>query len=111
LSNIEIFKTIILPVVLCGCETWSLTFSEERTISAIENGVLRGIFVLKWNEVKRSGENYRHCTAKISLLRVRITLLPWNINKCYIIWICVFIEQKMYFEFLYNFCPKHCLLC
>jgi hypothetical protein len=58
--NIEIFKAVMLPVVLCGCETWSLTFSEERTIRVFEKGVLRGIFVSNKNEVNGSGENYRH---------------------------------------------------
>ena len=28
--NIKIYRTIILPVVLYGCETWSLTLREER---------------------------------------------------------------------------------
>jgi hypothetical protein len=56
--NIEIFRTVILPVVLCGCDNWSLTFSEERAISVFENRVLRGVFGFKRDEVKRSGENY-----------------------------------------------------
>jgi len=37
--NIKIFRTIILPVVLCGCETWSLTLREERRLRAFENRV------------------------------------------------------------------------
>ena len=36
--------TIILPVVLYGCETWSLTLREERKVRVFENMVLRGIF-------------------------------------------------------------------
>ena len=35
---------IILPVVLYGCETWSLTLREERTLRVFENRVLRRIF-------------------------------------------------------------------
>jgi len=35
---------IILPVVLYGCETWSLTLREERRLWVFENRVLRGIF-------------------------------------------------------------------
>jgi len=34
-------KTIILPVVLYGCETWSLTLREERRLGLFENRVLR----------------------------------------------------------------------
>jgi hypothetical protein len=41
-----IYKTIIFPVVLYGCETWSLTVSEEHKLWVFENRVLR-IFGLK----------------------------------------------------------------
>ena len=37
-------KTIILPVVLYGCETWSLTLREEHRLRLFENKVLRKIF-------------------------------------------------------------------
>jgi hypothetical protein len=36
--------TIILPVVLYGCEIWSLTLREERRLRVFENRVLRRIF-------------------------------------------------------------------
>jgi hypothetical protein len=51
--NIKIYRTIILPVVfaLYGCQTWSLTLSEERRLSVFENTVLRRIFGPKRNEV------------------------------------------------------------
>jgi hypothetical protein len=39
--NIKIYKTIILPVVLYGCETWSLTLRGERKLKVFENRVLR----------------------------------------------------------------------
>jgi hypothetical protein len=42
--KIRIYKTIILPVVLYGCETWSLTLREERRLRVFENRVLRRIF-------------------------------------------------------------------
>jgi hypothetical protein len=42
--KVRIYKTIILPVVLYGFETWSLTVREERTLRAFENRVLRRIF-------------------------------------------------------------------
>ena len=35
--KIKIYRTIILPVVLYGCETWSLTLREERRLRAFEN--------------------------------------------------------------------------
>jgi hypothetical protein len=42
--NVRIYKTIILPVVLYGCETWSLTVREEHKLRVFENRVLRRIF-------------------------------------------------------------------
>jgi len=48
---IRIYGTVILPVVLYGCETWSLTFREERRLRVFENRVLRRIFGPKRDEV------------------------------------------------------------
>jgi hypothetical protein len=42
---IEIYRTIILPFVLYGCETWSFTLREEHRLREFENRVLRGICV------------------------------------------------------------------
>jgi len=42
-----------LPVVLYGCETWSLTLREERRLRVFENRVLRRIFGPKRDEVTR----------------------------------------------------------
>jgi hypothetical protein len=49
--KIRIYKTIILPVVLYGCETWSLTLREEHRLRVFENRVLRRIFGPKRDEV------------------------------------------------------------
>ena len=44
ITKIKIYRTIILPVVLYGCETWSLTVREECRLRVFENRVLRRIF-------------------------------------------------------------------
>jgi len=49
--KIKIYRTIILPVVLYGCEIWSLTLREGRRLRMFENRVLRGIFGPKRDEV------------------------------------------------------------
>jgi hypothetical protein len=49
--KVKIYKTIILPVVLYGCETWSLTLSEENRLRVFENRVLRRIFGPRRDEV------------------------------------------------------------
>jgi len=43
--------TLILPVVLYGCETWSLTLREERKLRVFENMVLRRIFGPRRDEI------------------------------------------------------------
>ena len=42
--KIKIYRTVILPVVLYGCETWSLTLREKRRQRVFENRVLRRVF-------------------------------------------------------------------
>jgi hypothetical protein len=49
--KIRTYKTIILPVVLFGCETWSLTLREEHRLRVFKNRVLRRIFGPKKNEI------------------------------------------------------------
>jgi len=49
--KIRIYRNIILPVVLYGCETWSLTLREERRLRVFENRVLRRILEPRRDEV------------------------------------------------------------
>ena len=49
--EVKIYRTIKLPVVLYGYETWSLTLREERRLRVFENRVLRRIFGSKRDEV------------------------------------------------------------
>ena len=49
--KIKIYRTIILPVVLYECETWSLTSREERKLRVFQNMVLRRIFLPRRDEV------------------------------------------------------------
>ena len=51
--NIKIYRSIILPVILYGCETWSLTLREERKLRVSENMVLRRLFGPSRDEVTR----------------------------------------------------------
>jgi hypothetical protein len=48
--KIRIYKTVIFPVVLYGCETWSLTLREEHRLRVFEYRVLRKIFGPKRDE-------------------------------------------------------------
>jgi hypothetical protein len=49
---VEIYKTIILPVVVYGCKTWSFTLREEHRLRVFENRVLKGIFGPRRDEVR-----------------------------------------------------------
>jgi hypothetical protein len=50
-TKLIIYKNIILPVILYGCETWSLTLNEEHRLRVFQNKVLRRLF-----EPRRNGE-------------------------------------------------------
>jgi hypothetical protein len=69
--KIRIYETIILPLVLYGRETWSLTLREEHRLRVFENRVLRRIFGPKKDEVSRE---WRNCITRsfviCTLLRV-----------------------------------------
>jgi hypothetical protein len=49
--KVKLYRTIILPVVLYGCEAWSLTLREERRLKVFENRVLRRVFEPKRDDV------------------------------------------------------------
>ena len=50
MEKIKLYRTIILPFVLYGCQTWSLTLREERRLKMFENRALRRIFGPKRDE-------------------------------------------------------------
>jgi hypothetical protein len=49
--KVKIYRTIIVPVVLYGCETWSVTLREEHRLRVVGNRVLRGVFGPKRGKV------------------------------------------------------------
>ena len=87
--KIKIYKTIILPVVLYGCEAWSLTLREESRLRAFENKILGRIFGPKRDE---NGEQRRLQNEELhSLYRspniARVIRLRWadhvaTMEKC-----------------------------
>jgi hypothetical protein len=71
----RIYKTIILPVVLYGCEAWSLTLREEHGLGVFENRVLRRIFGPKRDEVtgewrKLHNEELQDLYSSPSIIRI-----------------------------------------
>jgi hypothetical protein len=53
--KIEIYRTIISPVVLYGCDIWSLTLTQERRLRVFESRALRRIFECNEDEVRGVG--------------------------------------------------------
>jgi hypothetical protein len=49
-TKIRVYSTVVLPIVFCGCETWSFTLREEQRLRVLENRVLRRIFGPKRDE-------------------------------------------------------------
>ena len=60
-----ICRTVILPVVLYGCETWSLTLREERRLRVFENRVLRDEVTGEWGELHNEELNDLYCSPNI----------------------------------------------
>ena len=80
--KIKIYRTVILPVVLYGCETWSLILREERRLRVFEARVLRRIFGPKrvevtgeWRKLQNEGLNDLYCSPNI--VRVIKSRMRW----------------------------------
>jgi hypothetical protein len=58
--KVKIYKTTIMPVVLYGCETWSLTLRKQHMLNVFKNCVLRIIFGPKGDEVTVGGTFCTH---------------------------------------------------
>ena len=53
--KVKIYRTVILPFVLYGCETWSPTVSKEHRLRVFRNRVQRKIFGPRRDEVMEWG--------------------------------------------------------
>jgi hypothetical protein len=81
--KVRIYKTIILPVVLYECETWSLTVREEHKLRVFENRLLRRLFGPKRNGVtggwrKLYNEELHNLYSSPSIIRnIKLRSMRW----------------------------------
>jgi hypothetical protein len=81
--KVKIHKTIILPVVLYGCETWVLSLREEHRLRVFENRVLRRIFGPKRDEVTgewrklHNGELHSLYLSPDIIRQIRLRRMRW----------------------------------
>jgi hypothetical protein len=74
-AKIRVYRTIIVPVVLYGCETWSVTLREEQRLRVFQNRVLRRIFGPKRDEAtgewgRLHNEELNHLYSSPNIIRV-----------------------------------------
>jgi hypothetical protein len=81
--KIKIYKTIIVPVVLYGCETWSLTTREDCRLRVFENRVLRAIFgptrdkeTREWRKLHNEELSELYSSLKI-ILMIKSRTMRW----------------------------------
>jgi hypothetical protein len=81
--TVKIYKTIILPLVLCGCETWSITLREKHGLRVFENRVLRRIFGPNRDEVSgewrklHSGELHNLYSSPDIIMQIESRRMKW----------------------------------
>jgi len=74
------YRPTVLPVVLYGCETWSLTLREERRVRVFENRVLRRMFGPKRDEVTGEWRKlHLYCSSNIVRL-IKSRRMRWAVH-------------------------------
>jgi hypothetical protein len=83
LNLLHAYPTTLLPVVLYGCETWSLTLREEHRLTVFENRVLRRIFGPKrdegtgeWRKLHNEELNDLYCSSNIVRV-IKLRRMRW----------------------------------
>jgi hypothetical protein len=74
-----IHRIIILPVILYGCETWSLTLTEKRRLRVLENRIQRKVFEIKREEITGDWRKQQNKEVKLHERELCESCCPWNV--------------------------------
>jgi hypothetical protein len=77
--KIKICRTIIIPSVLCGCETWSIKLREEHRLRILESGELRKIHGSKRNKVTEELHNAYYSPGEFYVIHTIRAFLTFHI--------------------------------
>jgi hypothetical protein len=81
MKKIKVCRSTILPVDLCGCESWSVALSEGHRRKVFENRVLRKIFEPDRDDVTGNEEGYIKRSSKIRSLLLTKNYLAGQVKK------------------------------
>ena len=86
--KIKMYRNVILSVLLCGCETWSLVLWKERRMRVFKNRLLRRIFESKrdeltgeWRELHIEELNYLYSSPNIVRV-IKSRRIRWRMERC-----------------------------
>ena len=71
-TKMELYKTLVLPVLMYGCQTWKMTKSDERVLNVFQNKCLRKIHSIRWQD---------HITTKELLARAEMSPVSQEVKR------------------------------
>jgi hypothetical protein len=82
LNDLYCYRTIILPAVLYGCGTWSLTLREERKLRVFQNMVFRRIFGPRRDEVTGEWRRLHNEELNCASDKINKNEVGWACGRC-----------------------------
>ena len=70
-TKLKLFKTLVVPVVLYGCETWKMNKGDNKVLDVFQNKCLRQILRIRWEENVTTGELHENADTKPLSVEVR----------------------------------------
>ena len=71
-TKMKLYKTLILPVLMYGCETWKMTKSDEHVLHMFQNKCLRKIHGIRWQD---------HITTKELLAKAEMSPVSQEVKR------------------------------